>query len=114
MRRKIGCIDEKISNDETRLLSSIAKELYKLGKITSYRDFSRKFLEKNSNYMNVLFGNIQLKPSIPAIIRLYQNLREEGCLTYILEHLQNHIFNRISNQYKRKGTFLWLEQETNN
>lgn len=104
--RKIGENIDYPTNDEVRFLVEIANLLHKQGKIRSFRQFSKQYLNKNSNYMNVLFHNWNIKPSIVSLISLYQKLREEGFLTNILEHFQNHIFCRIASQYRRKGVLI--------
>lgn len=104
--RKIGEKIDYPANDEVRFLVEIANLLYKKDKIRSFREFSRKYLGKNENYMNVLLYDLNIKPSIGSLIFLYQKLREEGVLTNILEHFQNHIFGRISSQYRRKDVLI--------
>lgn len=100
--RKIGDNISYTTNDELRFLIEIANHLYKKGKIRSFREFSREYLDKNDNYMNVLFYDVNVKPSIASLITLYQKIRQEGVLTNIWEHFQNHIFGRIASQYRRK------------
>lgn len=104
--RKIGEKIDYPANDEVRFLVEIANLLYKKGKIRSFREFSRKYLGKNENYINVLLYDLNIKPSIGSLIFLYQKLREEGVLTNILEHFQNHIFGRIASQYRRKDVLI--------
>lgn len=104
--RKIGENIDYPTNDEVRFLIEIANLLYKQGKIRSFREFSRKYLAKNENYINVLLYDLNIKPSISSLITLYQKLREEGVLTNILEHFQNHIFGRIASQYRRKDVLI--------
>lgn len=104
--RKIGENITYPTNDEVRFLIEIANLLYKQGKIRSFREFSRKYLAKNSNYMNVLFYDWKIKPSISSLITLYQKLREEGILSNIWKHFQNHIFGRIASQYRRKDVLI--------
>lgn len=104
--RKIGENINYPTNDEVRFLIEIANLLYKKGKIRSFREFSRKYLAKNENYINVLLYDLNIKPSISSLITLYQKLREEGVLTNILEHFQNHIFGRIASQYRRKDVLI--------
>lgn len=104
--RKIGENINYPTNDEVRFLIEIANHLYEKGKIRSFRQFSKEYLAKNSNYMNVLFHNWNIKPSIASLISLYQKLREEGFLTNILEHFQNHILGRIASQYRRKDVLI--------
>lgn len=104
--RKIGESINYPTNDEVRFLIEIANLLYKKGKIRSFREFSRKYLAKNENYMNVLFYDWKIKPSISSLITLYQKLREEGALSNIWQHFQNHIFGRIAAQYRRKDVLI--------
>lgn len=104
--RKIGENITYPTNDEVRFLVEIANLLHKQGKIRSFREFSRKYLAKNENYMNVLFYDWRLKPSIGSLIRLYQKIREEGILSNIWQHFQNHIFGRIAAQYRRKDVLI--------
>lgn len=104
--RKIGENINYPTNDEVRFLIEIANLLYKQGKIRSFREFSRKYLAKNENYMNVLFYDWKIKPSISSLITLYQKIREEGILSNIWEHFQNHIFGRIASQYRRKDVLI--------
>lgn len=104
--RKIGENINYPTNDEVRFLIEIANHLYEKGKIRSFRQFSREYLAKNSNYMNVLFHNWNIKPSIASLITLYQKIREEGILRNIWEHFQNHIFGRIASQYRRKDVLI--------
>ena len=80
--RKIGENITYPTNDEVRFLIEIANLLYKQGKIRSFRQFSEQYLNKNSNYMNVLLYDLHIKPSIGSLITLYQKIREEGCLLY--------------------------------
>ena len=56
--------------------------------------------------MNVLFYDLNIKPSIASLISLYQKIREEGILSNIWHHFQNHIFGRIASQYRRKDVLL--------
>lgn len=104
--RKIGENINYPTNDEVRFLIEIANLLYKKGKIRSFRQFSEQYLGKNSNYMNVLLYDLNIKPSIGSLITLYQKLREEGILSNIWEHFQNHIFGRIASQYRRKDVLI--------
>ena len=104
--RKIGESINYPTNDEVRFLIEIANLLYKQGKIRSFREFSRKYLAKNENYMNVLLYDLHIKPSISSLITLYQKLREEGVLSNIWQHFQNHIFGRIAAQYRRKDVLI--------
>lgn len=105
MRKIVQNIDYP-TNDEVRFLIEIANLLYKQGKIRSFREFSRKYLAKNENYMNVLFYDLNIKPSIASLISLYQKLRDEGILSNIWHHFQNHIFGRIASQYRRKDVLI--------
>ena len=104
--RKIGENITYPTNDEVRFLVEIANLLYKQGKIRSFREFSRKYLAKNENYMNVLLNDLHIKPSIASLITLYQKIREEGILSNIWQHFQNHILNRIAIQYRRKDVLI--------
>lgn len=104
--RKIGESINYPTNDEVRFLIEIANLLYKQGKIRSFREFSREYLDKNENYMNVLFYDVTVKPSISSLITLYQKLRQEGVLSNIWQHFQNHIFGRIASQYRRKDALI--------
>lgn len=104
--RKIGQNIDYPTNDEVRFLIEIANLLHKQGKIRSFREFSREYLAKNENYMNVLLYDLHIKPSIASLIFLYQKLREEGILRNIWEHFQNHILNRIAIQYRRKDLLI--------
>lgn len=104
--RKIGENITYPTNDEVRFLIEIANLLYKQGKIRSFRQFSREYLNKNGNYMNVLLYDLSIKPSIASLISLYQKLREEGILSNIWHHFQNHIFSRIASQYCRKDVLI--------
>lgn len=56
--------------------------------------------------MNVLFYDLNIKPSIASLISLYQKLRDEGILRNIWEYFQNHIFGRIASQYRRKDVLI--------
>lgn len=104
--RKIGENITYPTNDEVRFLIEIANLLYKQGKIRSFRQFSEQYLGKNSNYMNVLLYDLNIKPSIASLITLYQKIREEGIFSNIWQHLQNHIFGRIASQYRRKDVLI--------
>lgn len=104
--RKIGKNIDYPTNDEVRFLIEIANLLYKQGKIRSFRQFSEQYLGKNSNYMNVLLYDLHIKPSIASLIFLYQKIREEGILSNIWKHFQNHIFGRIASQYRRKDVLI--------
>ena len=104
--RKIGDNITYPTNDEVRFLIEIANLLYKQGKIRSFRQFSEQYLGKNSNYMNVLLYDLHIKPSIASLITLYQKIREEGILSNIWHHFQNHIFSRIASQYRRKDVLI--------
>ena len=104
--RKIGENIDYPTNDEVRFLIEIANLLNKKGKIRSFREFSRIYLDKNENYMNVLLYDLNIKPSIGSLITLYQKLREEGILPNILPYFQNHIFGRIASQYRRKDVLI--------
>lgn len=104
--RKIGQNIDYPTNDEVRFLIEIANLLHKQGKIRSFRQFSEQYLGKNSNYMNVLLYDLNIKPSIGSLITLYQKIREEGILSNIWHHFQNHIFGRIAAQYRRKDVLI--------
>ena len=106
MMRKIGENIDYPTNDEVRFLIEIANLLYRQGKIRSFRQFSEQYLNKNGNYMNVLFYDLNIKPSIASLISLYQKIREEGILSNIWHHFQNHILGRIASQYRRKDVLL--------
>lgn len=61
----MNLIGEKIRkdvNNEIRLLLLIANELYRKDRVSSYRNFCKKYLQKNSNLLNVLIYNDK-KPS---------------------------------------------------
>lgn len=104
--RKIGENIDYPTNDEVRFLIEVANLLYKQGKIRSFREFSEQYLGKNSNYMNVLLYDLNIKPSIASLITLYQKIREESILSNIWKHFQNHIFGRIAAQYRRKDVLI--------
>lgn len=104
--RKTGEDINYPTNDEVRFLVEIANLLHKQGKIRSFRQFSREYLSKNENYMNVLLYDLNIKPSIASLITLYQKIYEEGILSNIWGHFQNHILCRIASQYRRKDVLL--------
>ena len=75
----MNLIGEKIRkdvNNEIRLLLLIANELYRKDRVSSYRDFCKKYLQKNSNLLNVLIYNDK-KPSISVLLSLYLKLNQE-------------------------------------
>ena len=69
----MNLIGEKIRkdvNNEIRLLLLIANELYRKDRVSSYRNFCKKYLQKNSNLLNVLIYNDK-KPSISVLLTVY-------------------------------------------
>ena len=94
--RRIGAYNE--TNPNLKPLIDIANSLYFLGKVDSYRDFSR-FIGRNSNYLNVLFNNPTKNPSVAVLLRLYKQLKTNKTFENIAENLRIHIGNRIEKQY---------------
>ena len=69
----MNLIGEKIRkdvNNEIRLLLLIANALYRKDRVSSYRNFCKKYLQKNSNLLNVLIYNDK-KPSISVLLTVY-------------------------------------------
>lgn len=88
----------KADNLELKLLIDVANELFDEGKVSSFRDFSRKYLSKTSNYMNILFYDNTKKPSIKALLRLHHKLVNEGNETFVGK-IKKLVFNKLKNQY---------------
>ena len=95
-RNFMNLIGEKIRtdiNDEIRLLLTIANELYRKDRVSSYRNFCKKYLQKNSNLLNVLIYNDK-KPSIPVLLSLYLKLNQEKLLPYWQQKLSLCLLNK--------------------
>ena len=88
----------KAPNPEMKLLIDVANELFADGKVNSFRDFSRKYLDKTSNYMNILFYDETKKPSIPALLWLHRKLTNEGNNNFVSK-IKNLVISKLFNQY---------------
>jgi hypothetical protein len=88
----------KADNLELKLLIDVANELFDEGKVSSFRDFSRKYLSKTSNYMNILFYDNTKKTSIKALLGLHHKLVNEGNETFVGK-IKKLVFNKLKNQY---------------
>ncbi len=92
----MNLIGEKIRkdvNNEIRLLLLIANELYRKDRVSSYRNFCKKYLQKNSNLLNVLIHNDK-KPSISVLLSLYLKLNQEKLLPYWQQKLSFCLLNK--------------------
>lgn len=92
----MNLIGEKVRtgvNQELKILLTIANELYRKGKVYSYRNFCKKYLQKNSNLLNVLIYNDK-KPSIPVLLSLYLKLNQEKLLPYWQQKLSLCLLNK--------------------
>lgn len=92
----MNLIGEKIRkdvNNEVRLLLLIANELYRKDRVSSYRNFCKKYLQKNSNLLNVLIYNDK-KPSISVLLSLYWKLNQEKLLPYWQQKLSFCLLNK--------------------
>ena len=92
----MNLIGEKVRTDvnqELKILLTIANELYRKGKVYSYRNFCKKYLQKNSNLLNVLIYNDK-KPSIPVLLSLYLKLNQEKLLPYWQQKLSLCLLNK--------------------
>lgn len=95
-RNFMNLIGEKIRknvNNEIRLLLLIANELYRKDRVSSYRNFCKKYLQKNSNLLNVLIYNDK-KPSISVLLSLYLKLNQEKLLPYWQQKLSFCLLNK--------------------
>lgn len=88
----------KADSQELKLLVDVANELFADGKVSSFRDFSRKYLSKTSNYMNILFYDNTKKPSIKALLGLHRKLTKEGNESFVGK-IKKLVFNKLKNQY---------------
>lgn len=88
----------KAPNPEMKLLIDVANELFAAGKVNSFRDFSRKYLSKTSNYMNILFYDSTKKPSISALLGLHRKLTNEGNNNFV-NKIKNLVISKLFNQY---------------
>lgn len=88
----------KVKNPEMKLLIDVANELFADGKVNSFRDFSRKYLSKTSNYMNILFYDNSKKPSVSALLDLHKKLTKEGNETFVGK-IRKLVFNKLRQQY---------------
>ena len=88
----------KAPNPEMKLLIDVANELFADGKVNSFRDFSRKYLSKTSNYMNILFYDNSKKPSVSALLGLHKKLTKEGNETFVGK-IRKLVFNKLRQQY---------------
>lgn len=88
----------KTQNQELKLLIDVANELFDEGKVNSFRDFSRKYLSKTSNYMNILFYDNSKKPSVSALLGLHKKLTKEGNETFVGK-IRKLVFNKLRSQY---------------
>ncbi len=88
----------KAQNPEMKLLIDVANELFADGKVNSFRDFSRKYLDKTSNYMNILFYDETKKPSIKALLGLHRKLTKEGNETFVGK-IKKLVFSKMRKQY---------------
>lgn len=88
----------KVKNPEMKLLIDVANELFDEGKVNSFRDFSRKYLSKTSNYMNILFYDGSKKPSVSALLGLHKKLINEGNNNFV-NKIKNLVVSKLFNQY---------------
>lgn len=88
----------KATNPEMKLLVDVANDLFNDGKVRSFRDFSRKYMNKTSNYMNILFYDNAKKPSISALLGLHRKLAKEGNETFGGK-IKKLVFNKLRQQY---------------
>lgn len=88
----------KAQNPEMKLLIDVANELFSNNKVHSFRDFSRKYLDKTSNYMNILFYDETKKPSIPTLLGLHRKLTNEGNNNFV-NKIKNLVISKLFNQY---------------
>lgn len=90
----IGDKIRKDVNNELRLLLLIANELYQKDRVSSYRNFCKKYLQKNSNLLNVLIHN-NIRPSISVLLSLYLKLNQEKLLPYWQQKLSLCLLNKV-------------------
>lgn len=88
----------KAKNPEMKLLIDVANQLFDNGKVSSFRDFSRKYLDKTSNYMNILFYDETKKPSIKALLGLHRKLTNEGNNNFVSK-IKNLVISKLFSQY---------------
>lgn len=90
----------KANLDKTlKLFIKIANELILKNKITSYREFSRKYLKKSANYIGTLVYQNK-SPSIISGFTLYENLVPVNELQQLRCELYSSIFKQIGEQIK--------------
>lgn len=86
-------------NKNLKLFLKIADKLIGEQKVTSYREFSRKYLKRSENYIGTLVYQNK-SPSIISGFILYQNLVPVSEFQNLRSELYSSIFNQIGEQIK--------------